>query len=201
MLIDSMESHSGSHLPDKRLTGCWNIIWPDTMVFLLWQNNRISDSQKLKTGNLNQLILKIWSDLKGPSEVRAKQELRGLFSAMSSYFLRRGELLWNHKSRPKQVMEEIDDYVDQLEKLDCTLDSLARTAGYSRVHFQRLFREYTGLTFREYMLKKRLERYRRLLGEVSPNVKEIADQLGFSSVKTFKIWVQTLLARGIRIFG
>lgn len=76
-----------------------------------------------------------------------------------------------------------------------------RTAGYSRVHFQRLFREYTGLTFREYMLKKRLERYRLLLGEVSPNVKEIADQLGFSSVKTFGVWVRTLLARGIRIFG
>lgn len=201
VLINSLEVHTDSHLPDKRLSVCWGIIWLEMIIFLHWHNNRVMSHEMLKTGSLNPLILDIWKNLQGPSEVKAKQELLGLLPALSSYFLRKGKLLWNFSPEPKRIIEQIDEYVDQLDRLNISLDSLARTAGYSRVHFQRLFRKYSGMTFREYILKKRVERYRRLLTNNIANTKELAYKLGFSSVKALAFWAKSLLAKGIRING
>ena len=56
---------------------------------------------------------------------------------------------------------------------------LAEAAGMSTSHFNRLFRRWTGLPPGEYILRRRVEEARKLLGNVDLSIKEIAALCGF----------------------
>lgn len=59
--------------------------------------------------------------------------------------------------------------------------SLAKELGVAYSHFRREFKMRTGLPPKQYLLRLRLDKARRLLGNTSGSVKTIADQLGFNS--------------------
>jgi transcriptional regulator GlxA family with amidase domain len=56
---------------------------------------------------------------------------------------------------------------------------LARAAGLSVSHFNRLFLEWTGFTPMEYQRRQRITKARVLLGDAHLSIKEIAAQCGF----------------------
>ncbi len=62
-----------------------------------------------------------------------------------------------------------------------SLESLAETAGLSRFHFARAFRESTGESPHAYLTRLRLERARELLHQSSRSIAVIAAEAGFSS--------------------
>lgn len=62
-----------------------------------------------------------------------------------------------------------------------SMDELARELGVAYSHFRREFKLRTGLPPKQYLLRLRLEKARRLLGNTSESIKTIADQLGFNS--------------------
>jgi AraC-like DNA-binding protein len=72
---------------------------------------------------------------------------------------------------------------DWAEPLDLAM--LATTAGYSRYHFVRLFKETYGETPGRYLTRRRIERARELLRSVNLTVTEICMMVGFSSLGTF----------------
>ena len=57
---------------------------------------------------------------------------------------------------------------------------LARVAGLSVSHFNRLFREWSGYSPLEYVRRQRLDAARRLLAGVDLSIKEIATRTGFA---------------------
>jgi AraC-like DNA-binding protein len=61
------------------------------------------------------------------------------------------------------------------------MEALARELGVAYSHFRREFKTRTGLPPKQYLLRLRLEKARRLLGNTPDPVKTIADQLGFNS--------------------
>lgn len=61
------------------------------------------------------------------------------------------------------------------------MDALAKELGVAYSHFRREFKHRTGLPPKQYLLRLRLEKARRLLGNTSDSIKTIADQLGFTS--------------------
>ena len=61
------------------------------------------------------------------------------------------------------------------------MESLAKELGVAYSHFRREFKARTGLPPKQYLLRLRLEKARRLLGNTSDSIKTIADQLGFNS--------------------
>ena len=65
------------------------------------------------------------------------------------------------------------------------LDALARTAGYSRFHFARAFRETYGETPHAYLTRRRIERAKDLLRSANLTVTEICDLVGFASLGSF----------------
>jgi AraC-like DNA-binding protein len=69
------------------------------------------------------------------------------------------------------------------EPLDLAM--LATTAGYSRYHFVRLFKETYGETPGRYLTRRRIERARELLRSVNLTVTEICMMVGFTSLGTF----------------
>ncbi len=69
------------------------------------------------------------------------------------------------------------------EKL--TLEETAKLAGFSRSQFIRLFKDYTGVSYYEYLTRQRLTRADILLGEPEYSITEIAMHSGFNSLSTF----------------
>lgn len=66
-----------------------------------------------------------------------------------------------------------------------TVAQLARTAGVSRYHFLRLFRDGFGETPHQYLVRVRLERARKLLAADAASVTEVCMEVGFSSLGSF----------------
>lgn len=77
------------------------------------------------------------------------------------------------------------DHLNKNYMDDITLDSLAAYAGFSRYTLSRMFRQHTGLTFTQYLSKRRVEMAMELLAGTRIPVTQIALQCGFNSIATF----------------
>ncbi len=77
------------------------------------------------------------------------------------------------------------DYVAENYMDDVTLDSLAAYAGFSRYTLSRMFRQYTGTTFTQYLNRKRVTMATDLLASTKMPVTQVALQCGFNSIATF----------------
>jgi AraC-like DNA-binding protein len=71
-----------------------------------------------------------------------------------------------------------------------SLPVLARQVGMSKYHLSRRFREVAGVTFRDYLLRVRLERAKALLATDDVSISEVAQMVGFGDLprldKVFK---------------
>jgi AraC-like DNA-binding protein len=71
------------------------------------------------------------------------------------------------------------DYIETHLQHRIAPADLARAAGLSTSHFARVFRRWTGLPPHEYVLRRRVEAARALLGNVNLSIKEVAACTGF----------------------
>ena len=77
------------------------------------------------------------------------------------------------------VVAEGLHYLHEHLASDMTNDTIARHAGISRTAFQRRFRESTGTTVREFLIKERLRRAQSLIVETDMPLADIATRTGF----------------------
>jgi len=63
---------------------------------------------------------------------------------------------------------------------DVTVEEAARVCGVSTAYFCRLFRRFTGVSFKRYVTELRMARAQQLLVDTSLNIIEIALQVGYS---------------------
>ena len=77
------------------------------------------------------------------------------------------------------------DHLNKTYMDDVTLDSLAAYAGFSRYTLSRMFRQHTGLTFTQYLSKRRVDMAMELLSGTRTPVTQVALQCGFNSIATF----------------
>lgn len=83
-------------------------------------------------------------------------------------------------------LEKVFLYISENYNKDITLTSTAEFAGYVPTYFSRVFKDYTGMTFYDYLTSYRLSMaIRALLSEDKKSMAEIAEESGFGSVKTF----------------
>ncbi len=68
---------------------------------------------------------------------------------------------------------------------DLTLDSVADTAGFSKYHFTRLFKQFTGYSFYKYLNQKRIECAEKLLIDPEISITEVSLRSGFPSLSSF----------------
>lgn len=69
------------------------------------------------------------------------------------------------------------------EKL--TLEGVAAYSGYSKFHFARMFKAYSGMSFYDFYMRQRIFLCEQLLGDPSLPVTEVALRCGFGSIATF----------------
>lgn len=68
---------------------------------------------------------------------------------------------------------------------DLCLDEAAALTGFSKYHFTRLFKNFTGVSFYKYLNQNRIEHAEKLLVDPELSITEVALQSGFSSLSAF----------------
>lgn len=77
------------------------------------------------------------------------------------------------------------DYINDNCTKDLTLESVADIAGFSKYHFTRLFKQFTGVSFYKYLNQKKVAIAEKLLIDPDISVTEVALRSGFSSLSAF----------------
>ncbi len=76
-------------------------------------------------------------------------------------------------------------YLDEHFAENLTLEKVADVAGFSKFHFSRLFKQYSGYNFYDYLCHKRIDAAESFLMDPGISITEVALQSGFSSLSTF----------------
>jgi AraC family transcriptional regulator len=82
---------------------------------------------------------------------------------------------------PQRMFERLTDRIEDDLHSDLSLQSLANETGYSRGHFLTMFRAAAGITPHQYLISRRIERAKLLLGKKEHSLTDIALACGFSS--------------------
>ena len=76
-------------------------------------------------------------------------------------------------------------YLNQNLSSNITLEMAASYAGFSKFHFSRLFKEFVGMSFSQYVTGQRLHKAKLLLLTTQASITDIAMEAGFNSSSTF----------------
>ncbi len=76
-------------------------------------------------------------------------------------------------------------YINEHCSEDLPLDSVVAISGFSKSHFIRLFKDFTGATYYEYLQKRRMNNAELLLIDTGDCVADIAMRSGYNSLATF----------------
>jgi AraC-like DNA-binding protein len=77
------------------------------------------------------------------------------------------------------------DYISEHCAEDLTLEQVAGQAGFSKYHFDRLFKQFTDVSFYKYLSQKRIACAERFLIDPEISITEAAFRSGFSSISSF----------------
>lgn len=89
------------------------------------------------------------------------------------------------RSIDAEIMNSAITYINEHYMEDVTLDRVAEFAGFSKYYFSRMFKQFSGLSFLEYLTHKRLNVAADLLVRTRKPIREIAEESGFGSMATF----------------
>lgn len=79
----------------------------------------------------------------------------------------------------------ICQYINEHCTENLSLDEIAKTAGFSKYHFTRLFKQFTATTFYKYLNQKRMEHAQKLLANPEIPVTDVALSCGYTSLSAF----------------
>ncbi len=90
-------------------------------------------------------------------------------------------------SSPHNIIDLVKSRIENMRGRDCSLEQIARYAGYSQFRIAHLFKEQTGMTIGNYITQVRLQflDQARVLDMKS---KQIATELGFRSTTAYYNW-------------
>lgn len=86
---------------------------------------------------------------------------------------------------PKYKLRRVVEYINESLDGELPLSTLAAVCELSVYHFARQFKQSTGATPHQFVLRRKIERAKRLLTETNSSVAEIAFRLGFADQSHF----------------
>lgn len=88
-----------------------------------------------------------------------------------------------HNSQFTRVAQDIQTNYRQ----DLSLEILAKRYGYSKLYFSKLFKQYFGIGFHEFLTRERLQHALSELNSSSDQISTVALNNGFTEVKSFNL--------------
>ncbi len=148
--------------------------------------------QLIPTGRLRQTIPN-YSVLTSLIKREAHLALRNEKTAQEAMDIISQEL---HKSIHRQLhiapIQKAMEFVHEHMKEPITRDQVAKVVGISPSHFSVLFKDVTGQTFTDYLMRVRIEEARRLLGRPEFNISQISHEVGFNDESYFSFTFKRL---------
>ena len=92
------------------------------------------------------------------------------------------------ESKQKEYMEKFMDvcsYINEHCTEALTLDMAADRAGFSKYHFSRLFKQFSGVSYYRYLNKKRIEHAEQMLIDPNMSVTTVSLASGFPTLSSF----------------
>lgn len=119
-----------------------------------------------------------------------------IYSLLIRFFVELGRETINGVSKfPNITSNKQQEYVEKFMFVckhigehcceDLPIEQLADMAGFSKFHFSRLFKQFTGFTYYDYLTKKRILHVEKLLILPGISITQAALQSGFNSLSTF----------------
>lgn len=146
----------------------------------------------LKAGSDDGAVEFLWQGIR-ESESKGLLEQAAVMSWVRLFLIRVGrgllqgsvENLGEHRHQMNENFLDVYAYISEhcTEKL--SLEDVAARCGYSKYHFSRIFKEYTGMSFYDFYLRQRMLLCRQLLNEMTLPITEVASRSGFGSLSTF----------------
>lgn len=91
-----------------------------------------------------------------------------------------------------KIFDRVFKYIDKNYMFDISLDSLAEVSGYSKYHFSRLFKQYSSISYLQYLNERRIKAAEEMLLNENLSITEIAVRSGFKSLATFNRVFRTI---------
>ncbi len=82
-------------------------------------------------------------------------------------------------------MLRVCQYIQEHCTADIQVEELAGVAGFSKYHFARIFKQFTGVTYYQYLNQQRIIHAEKLLIDPEISITEVAMASGFGSLATF----------------
>lgn len=96
-----------------------------------------------------------------------------------------------YEPRLRRALDYIEAHLDG----DITLEDLASVAALSRFHFARAFRDAVGMPPHAYVVARRIERAKNLLGSSRLSIADVAWQVGYANPAKFAAQFRKLTGR------
>ena len=90
-----------------------------------------------------------------------------------------------HSRIDPEIMNSVMTYIAEHYMDDLALEDAAAFAGFSKYYFSRIFKDFAGVSFSDYLLVKRLNAASNLLIRTNQPIRDVARNSGFGSVATF----------------
>lgn len=147
------------------------------------------DLFSMLSGKLLRMGIDMWKVLNKKlsyQEILSIQELRGLKEKTKSLFheVRDGVRCKQNISSKKFVEESIRYMKDHFAE-EISLEHIANRFFLNQTYFSRLFKQYTGSTFTDYLIELRMEKAKELLSQGRYKVYEVSQMVGYRSEKYF----------------
>ncbi|MBE7385132.1 MAG: helix-turn-helix transcriptional regulator [Leptolyngbya sp. SIO1E4] len=121
-----------------------------------------------------------------PSKLYAESMATALSAHLLQYYATQKKPLQAFSGGlPKHKLRQAIDYIQAHLADDISLATIAEVVGMSQYHFSRLFKQTTGFSPYQYVIKCRVERGKELLLQKERNITDISLQVGFSSHSHF----------------
>ncbi|MBP1990169.1 helix-turn-helix transcriptional regulator [Paenibacillus eucommiae] len=105
------------------------------------------------------------------------EQVMSNIKTVSSYFF--------NKKKATSTFDKIIEYVDSSYMLDINLNTVADKFGYNANYLSKILRQHKGMSFSEYIIKKRIDHSKVLLAESTLPIKDVAEKSGYNSSSVF----------------
>jgi len=89
------------------------------------------------------------------------------------------------RSIDPEIMNSAITFIGEHYMKDISLEDVALFTGFSKYYFSRIFKEFTGIAFSDYLAVKRVNAAADLLIRTNHSIRKITNEVGFGSVATF----------------
>ncbi|NAR64586.1 helix-turn-helix domain-containing protein [Acinetobacter haemolyticus] len=160
-----------------------------TLPHVLQEQRLITDVRFAYTDTLGiALIRQMLASLYEPQSLERDQYIDLLMTTVIAHFTRADTQLSDHIPRTTcsaHRLHHILNIIREHPEQEFSLDLLASEINLTPAHFCRMFREATGITPHQYILKCRLERAEHLLTHSDLSISMVAESSGFNSQSHF----------------